>query len=349
MLKIGIIGLPNAGKSTLFNALVVKPKAGVGQYPFTTIEKNIGVVDVPDEMLFDLAKSEHIDKVTPTRITFTDIAGLIKGAHLGEGLGNQFLHHIHEVDLILHVIRFFKDENVPHIHEKIDPEEDIEIINEELLFSDITRLEKYLEKSAIKEAEKPVVQRLVAELNQGHSARDVSMTDEEKQIAKAFDLLTMQKQIYVANIGAEDIKNPPKKVFDKNVISICAKLEADLSEMPWIEQQRFLKGYDLEKTAKEHIIKEAYRALDIVTFYTIAKHTEARAWVLKKGRTALDAATKIHSDFAQYFVKVEAIHTSELSTFGSWQKAHEAGKIELHGKDYIVRDGDVLEFKVSIK
>lgn len=349
MLKVGIVGLPNAGKSTLFNALVVKPKAGVGQHPFTTIEKNIGVVDVLDETLFALAKAEKIDKVTPTRITFFDIAGLIKGAHLGDGLGNQFLHHIHEVDLILHVIRFFKDENVPHIHSQIDPEEDVDIVNEELLFADLSRLEKHIEKPTISEQEKIVVNKLIEALNKGTPAREVSLTSEEKTIAKSLDLLTMKRQLYVANIGVEDVKNPPKKLYDKDILSICAKLEADLSEMPWTEQQRFLKGYDLEKTAKEHIIKETYTALDIATFYTIAKHKEARAWPLRKGKTAIEAAAKIHTDFTTHFVKVEVINADQLFVLGTWQKAHELGKIGLHGKEYEVQNQDVLEFKVSIK
>ncbi|MBI3366340.1 DUF933 domain-containing protein [Candidatus Roizmanbacteria bacterium] len=308
MLKIGIIGLPNAGKSTLFNALIPKPKAAIGKHPFTTIEKNIGVVDVPDEMLFQLAKIEKINVVTPTRITFVDIAGLIKGAHQGEGLGNQFLHHIREVDLILHLVRFFHDENVPHVHIEVDPE-----------------------------------------LNKGKLARDVQLTDNEKNIVKALNLLTTKKQLYIANIDFDDVKNPPKKLKDQEILSICAKLEVELSDLPWTEQQRFLKEYRLIKTVKDHILHETYKALDIVTFYTIAKRTEARAWTLKKGKTALDAAAKIHSDFASHFVKVEVIKSNELQHIGSWHNAHELGKISLHGKEYIVLDGDVLEFKVSLK
>lgn len=349
MLKVGIVGLPNAGKSTLFNALIPKPKAAIGKHPFTTIEKNIGVVDVPDETLFDLAKIENIGKVTPTRITFVDIAGLIKGAHEGEGLGNQFLHHIREVDLILHLVRFFHDKNVPHVHAEIDPEEDVEVVNEELILSDLTTLEKHLEKPNVSDDEKKATQKLIDALDKGTMALEVALSDKEKQFIKQLNLLTTKKQLYIANIDLDDIKNPAKKINNAEALSICAKLEAELSDLPWTEQQKFLKEYGLKKTVKDHIIQETYRALDIVTFYTIAKRTEARSWYLRKGKTALDAAAKIHSDFASHFVKVEVINSSDLLHLGSWHNAHELGKIGLHGKEYVVQDKDVLEFKVSIK
>lgn len=349
-LKVGIVGLPNAGKSTLFNALVTKPSARVAAFPFTTIDKNIGEVRVPDEILYKLAALEGIEKVTPTTITFVDIAGLIKGAHEGEGLGNQFLHHIHEVDLILHVVRFFRDENVPHVHQKIDPEDDIEIVNDELLLADIATLEKRLQDRKILPYEKQVLQRYIEELNQGTLARDVEFSNEEKAIITPLNLLTMKKQLLVANIGEDEVANPPKEIRGKPVVSICARLESDLTEFPWIEQQRLLKELGLPKErAKEKIILEAYKALDLVTFYTIAKHTEARAWPIKKGATAIEAAGKVHTDFAKHFVKVEAINVLELIGVGSWHKAHEEGKIALHGKDYIVQDQDVLEFKVALK
>jgi len=354
MLKIGIVGLPNAGKSTLFNALVMKPKAAVAIHPFTTIDKNLGVVEVPDETLFDLAKIENISKVTPTTITFVDIAGLIKNAHLGEGLGNQFLHHIREVDLILHLMRFFKNESIPHVHATIDPKEDIEIVNQELLFADLQTLENRLAKPSFAEAsagekEKAVIKKFIEKLNQGVPANKIEVDEKEKEFIKQLNLLTMKKQLIVANIDEDEVNKPAKELNGQRLLSICAKLEADLSELPWVEQQRFLKEYGLEKTVKETIIKETYKALDIVTFYTIAKRTEARAWTLKKGKTALEAAAKIHTDFAANFVKVEAINTPELLLAGSWHKAHELGKVLLHGKDYLVQDKDVLEFKVSIK
>lgn len=349
MVKIGIVGLPNAGKSTLFNALVSKYKAAVATHPFTTIEKNVGRVEVPDKTLFALAKIENIGEVVPATITFVDIAGLIKGAHQGEGLGNQFLHHIREVDLILHVIRFFKAENVPHVHLKIDPEEDVVIVNEELLLADLQSLEKRLTKEKTLAEEKAIIQKLIKELNQGKFASQVEVDEKEREFVKSLNLLTAKKQLLVANIGEEDIKNPPKTLNGKEILSICAKLEAELEELPWVEAQQFLKTYGLTKTAKERLIIEAYKSLDLVTFYTIAKRRQARAWPLKKGANALQAAAKIHSDFAKHFVKVEAIAAQELLKIGSWNKAKELGKISFHGKDYIVADGDVLEFKVATK
>lgn len=343
-LSVGIVGLPNAGKSTLFNALITKPSAKVAAFPFTTIDKNIGVVNVPDETLFKLAVLEGIEKVTPATITFVDIAGLIKGAHEGEGLGNQFLHHIREVDLILHVVRFFRDENVPHVHQKIDPEDDVEIVNDELLLADIATLEKRLQDKKIMPQEKQALQKYIEKLNQGTLARDVSSTDEEKAIIGQLNLLTMKKQLLVANVSEDELKsNPP-------MLSICARLESELTEFPWTEQQKLLKELGLPKErAKEKIILEAYKALDLVTFYTIAKRKEARAWPIRKGATALEAAGKVHTDFVKHFVKVEAINVYDLLKIGSWHKAHELGKIALHGRDYIVLDQDVLEFKVALK
>jgi GTP-binding protein YchF len=349
MLKVGIVGLPNAGKSTLFNALVEKPKAHVGAYPFTTIDKNVGTVSVPDETLFKLASLENIGKVTQATIEFVDIAGLIKGASLGEGLGNQFLHHIREVDLILHVLRYFKDKDIPHVHPKIDPEEDFAIVNEELILADLQTLEKRLKKEKISNEEKQVLEKVIKEMNQGKMAKDLLLKEEEKKFLYPLNLLTQKKQLVVANIDEKDIQNPPKTVDSLPVIPICAKLEAELNALPWVEQQRFLKAYGLSKSAKEKIIIESYRALEVITFYTIAKRTEAKAWTLKKGKTALEAAAKVHTDFAKNFVKVEVISAKDLIEIGGWQKAKEKGKILLEGRDYQVKDGDVLEFRASVK
>ncbi|OGK12834.1 redox-regulated ATPase YchF [Candidatus Roizmanbacteria bacterium RIFCSPHIGHO2_02_FULL_37_15] len=348
-LKIGIIGLPNAGKSTLFNALVTKPKAGVAAHPFTTIDKNIGVVEIPDDSLFQLAKIENIGKVTTATITFVDIAGLIKGAHQGEGLGNQFLHHIREVDLILHVVRFFKNESIPHVHSKIDPEEDIEIVNEELLLADLQTLEKRLDKEKSTPDERAMLKIIIDKLNQGVQASEIKLEDKDKAFVKAFNLLTLKKQLLVANIDEDEMTDSPKKIAGSEVLSIGARFEADLNEYKWVEQQKILKDLGLKKTAKEQVIKAAYHALDTITFYTIAKRKEARAWLVKRNSTAIEAAAKIHSDFAKYFVKVEQINAQELIKIGSWLKAHEQGKVLLHGKDYLVQNADVLEFKVAVK
>jgi len=349
MLRVGIVGLPNSGKSTLFNALVEKPKAHVGAYPFTTIDKNIGTVTVPDDVLFKIASLENIDKVTQATIEFVDIAGLIKGASLGEGLGNQFLHYIREVDLILHVLRYFQDKNIPHVHPKIDPEEDFVIVNEELILADLQTLERRLKIEKTAQEEKQVLEKIMKEMNQGKMAKDIFLSEKEKEILRPLNLLTAKKQLVVANIDEKDIQNHPKAVSSIPVIPICAKLEAELNTLPWVEQQRFLKAYGLSKSVKEKIIIESYKALDVITFYTIAKKKEARAWTLKKGKTAVEAAAKVHTDFAKNFVKVEVVSAKNLIEIGGWQKAKERGKIVLEGRDYQVKDGDVLEFKAAIK
>ncbi|MDH7475947.1 MAG: redox-regulated ATPase YchF [Microgenomates group bacterium] len=355
MLKIGIVGLPNAGKSTLFNALVSGTKAAVAIHPFTTIDKNIGVVEVPDPILFKLAEIEKIKKVTPTTITFIDIAGLIKGAHQGEGLGNQFLHHIREVDLILHVLRFFKNPDVPHVHSNVDPKEDLAIVNQELILADLENLEKKLKKEKLTDKQKEIIKKLINHLNQappGHpfltAAVKPSLAEEEENIVKSLNLLSFKKQLILANIDEKEIAGPPKKFNNQPILSICARLEAEICQLPPADQTKFLKEYGLEKPAKENLILSCYQALDLITFYTIAKRNEARAWPLSRGAKAVAAAGKVHSDFAQKFIKVEAINAEELIKIGSWHKAKELGKIGLHGKDYLVADKDVLEFKIGI-
>lgn len=350
MLKVGIVGLPNAGKSTLFNALVEKPKARTASHPFTTIDKNIGTVNVPDELLFKLASLENIGQVTQASITFIDIAGLIKGAHQGEGLGNQFLHYIREVDLILHVVRFFENPHVPHVHPKIDPEEDLKIANQELILADLESLEKRLKKEKMAIEEKNLIQRLINHLNQEKMAASIltDFNEKEKAIIKSYHLLTAKKQIVVANIDEDDLSNPPTKINNIFLLPIAAKFEAELNELPWVEQQKILKDLGLKSSAKEQIIQSCYQNLDLITFYTIAKRTEARAWPIKKGTKAIEAAEKIHSDFAKHFVKVEVINAQELIKIGGWNKAKELGKIILEGKDYLVKNQDVLEFKISI-
>ena len=350
MLKVGIVGLPNAGKSTLFNALVEKPKARVATHPFTTIEKNVGTVNVPDDILFKLSTLENISKVTPTTITFIDIAGLIKGAHQGEGLGNQFLHHIREVDLVLHVLRFFDDLNTPHVHQKIDPDEDLKIVNEELILADLELLEKRLKKEKkIDLKEKKIIERLIKELDQGKMVLEISLDEEEKKIVSLLNLLTAKKQIIVANIAEDDLTSPPKMVDGERVISIAAKFEAELNDLPWVEQKKVLRDLGLKDTAKGQLIKQCYQNLDLITFYTIAKKTEARAWPIKRGTKAIEAAGRVHTDFAKHFVKVEVILASQLLEIGGWEKAKKQGKIILQGKDYQINDSDVLEFKVAIK
>ncbi len=353
MLKTGIVGLPNAGKSTLFNALVEKGKAQTGKHPFTTIDKNMGVVPVPDSALVDLAKMAEIKKITQTTIGFVDIAGLVKNAHQGEGLGNQFLAHIREVDLILHVVRFFSDETVPHIHTKIDPQEDVAIVETELLLSDIASLKKQLEKlkkdKKTKEDEQleTLGQKILPPLNSGKMAKDIPLSKEEKELTKLFNLLTLKPVVYITNVDEKDLKNPEKLISDKPTLSLCAKFEEELALLPWTEQRQFLKTYELSRSAIESVIDRCYHALDIVTFYTIAGGKEARAWTIKKGTSTLEAAGKIHSDFAKHFIKAEIIPVNLLLSLGSWPKAQQLGKIALVGRDHIVADKDVIQFKIG--
>lgn len=348
-LKIGVLGLPNAGKSTLFNALIAGQKAAVAAHPFTTIDKNIGVVEIPDDTLFTLAKIENISKLTLATITFIDIAGLIKGAHLGEGLGNQFLSHIREVDLILHLVRSFKNPDISHVHGSIDQGVDIEVVNEELLFADLQTLDKRLTKEKISANEQELIKKFIEHLNKGTMAMNIKTTKEEQEVVSNWNLLTLKKQVLIANIGEEDINKPPKKINSQAVLSICAKLEAELSELPKEEQQQFLKSYGLVRSANEEIIKTCYDQLEMITFYTIAKRNEARAWPIKIGATAIEAAAKVHTDFAAHFIKAEVINASELIKIGSWLRVHELGKITIHGRDYFVQNQDVLEFKTSIR
>lgn len=287
-LSIGIVGLPNAGKSSLFNALLSRQIAQVASYPFTTVEPHEGVVAVPDEKLSKLSEIVKPEKTTPATVTFIDIAGLVKNANLGEGLGNQFLAKIREVDAIVEVVRGFENEDVPHVHGKIDPKEDIEVVNLELELGGI---------------KKPT--------------------------------------IYVLNV------NESKLSQKQEGIVVCAKLEMELADLSEEERKEYLKELGVKESGLIRLIKEAYKLLDLITFYTIKGGKEVRAWSLKKGLTAQDAAEKVHTDFAKHFIKAEVIPIDELINLGSWKVAHEQGKIRLEGKDYIVCDGDVIEFKVN--
>ena len=349
MLKIGIIGLPNAGKSTLFNALVEKTQARVEPRPFTTIDKNAGVVNVPDETLVELAKIHNISKITYAQIEFVDIAGLIKGAHQGEGLGNEFLGHIKEVDLILHVLRYFKSDSVPHIHTKIDPEEDFQIVNQELILKDIETVEKRLSKKKISKEEKEFLQKLFEHLNQGKMAKDFPFEKEEKEMVKELFLLTMKDQVIVANIGEEEIERKFDRIDGFEVIPISAKLEAELSLLPWVEKRKFMKEVGLKESARRKIIRACYDKLGAITFYTIAKGKEARAWSVKKGTNVYEAAGKIHTDFQKKFIKAFIVSAKELISIGSWQRALQQGKAQIVGRDYVVKEGDVIEIKLRGK
>lgn len=361
MLSVGIVGLPNVGKSTLFNALLAKGQALTGKYPFTTIDKNVGVVPVPDpllEKLVDLVANEHHLKEPPragkAMIEFVDIAGLVRGAHQGEGLGNQFLAHIREVDLILHVVRYFADPTVAHIHEKIDPENDAALVETELLLADVASLGKQREKleggkrGREEEAVLALVAKILPELNAGCRARELSLSKEEKKLSKKLNLLTEKPLIYVANVAESDLKKGAKKIGTSPTLTLCAKLEEDLAKLPWTEQREFLKMYDLKEVAVETVIDRCYRALSLVTFYTLAGGKEVRAWPVPKGTLATQAAGKVHRDFERGFISAEVIPVAELLPLGSYHQAREAGQLRLEGRDYVIRDGDVVEFRFSV-
>jgi len=298
-LSVGIVGLPNSGKSTLFNALLSRQIAQVAEYPFTTIEPNTGVVEVPDERLDKLVQLIKPEKSVPAAIKFVDIAGLVKGAHQGEGLGNKFLSHIREVDAIVHVLRQFENPNVAHVHDKIDPKEDAEIVNLELELAEI---------------KKPMI--YVLNVDEGQ-------LQNVKQTTK--------------NIGLEG-----------EIIAIGAKLEADLADLSVEERKEYLKEAGVGESGLDKLIKAAYKLIDLITFFTIKGGKQVQAWPIKQGSTAFDAAGIVHTDFAQGFIKAEVTAFNDLEKAESWRKAQEMGKTRLEGRDYVVRDGDVVEFKFSV-
>jgi GTP-binding protein YchF len=350
MIKIGIVGLPNVGKTTLFNALT-HSNALVANYPFTTIDPHIGVISVPDERFDEIAKYISSKKYTKPIIEIVDIAGLVKGASKGEGLGNQFLSHIRDVDAIIHVIRYFHDENVSHIYGNVEPIRDIEIIKSELALADLTFLErkqkelakaaKSNEKNAIAELE--FVTKIISFIEKGVSIDVSSYNDEEKKLLKSYNILSAKPVLYVLNISENDIaKNISIKIEDE-VIPICAKLEYELTLLPEKEQQEFLSSYGIESKVNE-IIRKAYKLLDIITFYT-ANENEMKAWTIPKGTKVIHAAGKVHSDMEKGFIKAEVISYKELIEAKSISAAKEKGWMRIEGKDYIVQDGDILYFR----
>jgi len=328
-LSVGIVGLPNAGKSTLFNRLLEREVAAVAEYPFTTIEPNTGVVEVPDERLPQISQSLKIDKVVPAAVKFIDIAGLVKGAHQGEGLGNKFLAHIRETDAILHLVRDFENSNVPHVMGRIDPIHDILVLNLELVLADFETVAKRLQDKKLEKKEKDVLEKIKKVLDQGKLASETDLTLEEKRIVAALHLLTLKPMIYVINTNQEKVNQLRASKFEnvtgnKKVLILSAKEGGNLLSQ---------------------MIKEAYQILGLITFYTVKGGKEVRAWPIKKGGSAFQAAEEVHSDIAQGFIKAEVIDWQTLVKFGSWQKAKKAGKIRTEGKNYQVQDGDVLEIK----
>ena len=371
-LSCGIIGLPNVGKSTLFNALLKKQVAYAANYPFATIEPNVGIVEVPDDRLAALATVfPNNPPLVPAVVEFYDIAGLVAGASKGEGLGNKFLSHIREVAAIVHVVRIFEDSTITHVSDKIDPASDIATINTELILADLATLEKYKKPkgNAAKEdlATFEVVKKLRAELDAGTSAKDVDLDDDEKEAIKQLDLLSMKPVLFVFNTSEsqlEDKEGTEKKITEilrslpagrhgaqndksSEYLYLCAKLENDIVELSSEEQKEYLNQYGLQETGLNRLIQKTYDLLGLISFLT-AGEKEVRAWTIKKGSNAVQASGEIHTDFMKNFIKAEISSFTDFVALKGWAGAREKGKVTLAGKDYIMKDGDVVEFKIGV-
>ena len=361
--RCGIIGLPNVGKSTLFNALTRTSAAQAENYPFCTIEPNIGEVDVPDKRLEVLSKISKSQKVLPARLTFVDIAGLVEGASKGEGLGNQFLSNIKEVDAVAHVVRCFEDDNITHVNGQIDPIRDIEIIETELLLSDIANLEKRktsLEKkikSNDKESKEKLIliEKILEKLNNNIIFDFKSLNEKNNKYFQEFALLTGKKMIYVCNVDEESAKsgNQYSKKIDEygvskeiNVIKISANIESQISELSDDDRDEYIKSLGLTEPGLNTLINEGYNALDLITYFTSGPK-ETRAWTIPKNTLAPASAGKIHTDFEKGFIRAETINYGELINFSSYNEAKDAGKIRLEGKEYEVKDGDIMNFRFN--
>ena len=364
-MKLGIVGLPNVGKSTLFNA-ITNAGAEVANYAFCTIEPNVGVVAVPDYRLDELAKMYSPKKITHAVIEFVDIAGLVKGASKGEGLGNKFLSHIREVDAVIHVVRCFDNDDIMHVSGSVDPKRDIETINLELILSDLEILDRRIDrtakaakgdKSLLTELE--FLKRLKTELENGVSARAVEADDDEKAILADIGLLSAKPVIYACNMSEDDfasnIENNERykavceiaKAEGAEVLPICAELEAEISSLSKEEKEMFLSDAGIESGGLDMLIQRSYSLLGLISYLT-AGEPEVRAWTIKKGTKAPQAAGKIHSDFERGFIRAEVISFDELMACGSMQAAKEKGKIRSEGKDYVMQDGDIVLFRFNV-
>lgn len=369
-MKLGIVGLPNVGKSTLFNA-ITKAGAESANYPFCTIDPNVGLVAVPDERLHRLAEMYDPEKVTPTAIEFVDIAGLVKGASKGEGLGNKFLAHIREVDAIVHVVRCFEDQNIVHVDGSVGPKRDMETINMELIFADLETIEKRIEKTNVSlkthdpkmkaqyQMGMDVYHKIKTGLEAGHPVRTLEFTDEERAIAGQAFLLTDKPVIYAANVSESDLtggmeQNPLLAELKECVaaegaemIVISARIEEEIAELDEADRKEYLKELGIKESGLDQLIKKSYKLLGLISFLTAGK-PEVRAWTIAKGTKAPQAAGKIHSDFEKGFIRAEIVSYNDLMASGSYAAARDKGLVRLEGKDYVMRDGDVTLFRFNV-
>ncbi|WP_311537827.1 redox-regulated ATPase YchF [uncultured Anaerococcus sp.] len=365
-MKLGIVGLPNVGKSTLFNA-ITKAGALVANYPFATIDPNVGLVNVPDERLEALSKISNSKRILPAVVEFYDIAGLVKGASKGEGLGNKFLSNIRETDAIVEVLRCFDDPNITHVDGSVDPLRDIETINLELILADLELVDKVLEKKRkvaradkSARAEVEVLEKIVEVLEAGKSARILELNDEEKKLLRSYQLLSTKPIIYVCNVNEDDAANDGEgnpyvekvrefaKTENAEVSVVSAKIEQEISELDTEEErEEFLAMIGLEESGTDKVIKDSYKTLNLISFLTTGE-METRAWTITKGTKAVDAAGKIHTDISRGFIMADIISFEDLIEAGSVNHAKEMGKLRMEGKEYIMQDGDVVNFKFNV-